>query len=165
LRELVQYLLKHCGGVVLAGAAAFRANSRKCPFDGAAARSVEFAKGQFANGQFVVVINHGTAPCCGGLLRAVAVSGLCAAANGLTVTRVTQSNQATVIFQTRPLGVETGRTDRLMQRLQLVQTFAAAVVSDSQNPTAAARLIDYLSSDSDRLLAAIKRAGMERPRA
>jgi molybdate transport system substrate-binding protein len=52
-----------------------------------------------------------------------------------------------------------------MQRLQLVQTFAAAVVSDSQNPTAAARLIDYLSSDSDRLLAAIKRAGMERPRA
>lgn len=49
--------------------------------------------------------------------------------------------------------------------LQLVQTFTAAVVSDAENPEAAARLIDYLSSGSDRLLAAIKRAGMERPRA
>ena len=48
--------------------------------------------------------------------------------------------------------------------LQLVQTFTAAVVSNAQNPEAAARLIDFLSSGSDRLLAAIKRAGMERPR-
>jgi molybdate transport system substrate-binding protein len=48
--------------------------------------------------------------------------------------------------------------------LQLVQTFTAAVVSDSQKPEAAERLIDFLSSGSDRLLAAIKRAGMERPR-
>jgi molybdate transport system substrate-binding protein len=49
--------------------------------------------------------------------------------------------------------------------LQLVQTFTAAVVSDSQKPEAAARLIDFLASGSDRLLTAIKRAGMERPRA
>ncbi|MBR0801835.1 substrate-binding domain-containing protein [Bradyrhizobium jicamae] len=48
--------------------------------------------------------------------------------------------------------------------LQLVQTFTAAVVSDSQTPDAARGLIDFLSSDSDNLLAAIKRAGMERPR-
>jgi molybdate transport system substrate-binding protein len=48
--------------------------------------------------------------------------------------------------------------------LQLVQTFTAAIVSDSQKPKAAERLIDFLSSGSDRLLAAIKRAGMERPR-
>jgi molybdate transport system substrate-binding protein len=48
--------------------------------------------------------------------------------------------------------------------LQLVQTFTAAIVSDSQKPKAAARLIDFLSSGSDRLLTAIKRAGMERPR-
>jgi molybdate transport system substrate-binding protein len=48
--------------------------------------------------------------------------------------------------------------------LQLVQTFTAAIVRDSQKPKAAERLIDFLSSGSDRLLAAIKRAGMERPR-
>ncbi|MBR0939506.1 extracellular solute-binding protein [Bradyrhizobium jicamae] len=48
--------------------------------------------------------------------------------------------------------------------LQLVQTFTAAVVSDSQTPDAARRLIDFLSSDTENLLAAIKCAGMERPR-
>ena len=48
--------------------------------------------------------------------------------------------------------------------LQLVQTFTAAIVSDAQAPEAAKRLIDFLSLDSDILLAAIKRAGMERPR-
>jgi molybdate transport system substrate-binding protein len=47
--------------------------------------------------------------------------------------------------------------------LQLVQTFAAAIVSDSQAPEAAKRLIDFLSSDSDSLRAAIKRAGMDFP--
>ncbi|MGY4158891.1 molybdate transport system substrate-binding protein [Bradyrhizobium sp. USDA 4461] len=45
--------------------------------------------------------------------------------------------------------------------LQLVQTFTAAIVNDAKAPEAAKRLIDFLSSDSDRLLAAIKRAGME----
>ncbi|WP_431014907.1 substrate-binding domain-containing protein [Bradyrhizobium pachyrhizi] len=48
--------------------------------------------------------------------------------------------------------------------LQLVQTFTAAIVSDAQAPEAAKRLIDFLVSDSDILLTAIKRAGMERPR-
>lgn len=52
----------------------------------------------------------------------------------------------------------------LPPNLQLVQTFTAAIVSDSQAPEAARRLIDFLSSDTDNLLAAIKRAGMERPR-
>jgi molybdate transport system substrate-binding protein len=47
--------------------------------------------------------------------------------------------------------------------LQLVQTFTAAIVGDSQAPDAAKRLIDFLSRDTDLLLAAIKRAGMERP--
>ncbi|UGY16402.1 substrate-binding domain-containing protein [Bradyrhizobium septentrionale] len=47
--------------------------------------------------------------------------------------------------------------------LQLVQTFTAAVVSDSKAAEAARRLIDFLSSDTEILLAAIKRAGMERP--
>ena len=46
--------------------------------------------------------------------------------------------------------------------LQLILTFAAAIVKDCQMPEAAKRLIDFLSSDSDDLLAAIKRAGMER---
>ena len=49
--------------------------------------------------------------------------------------------------------------------LQLVQTFTAAVVSDSKLPDAARRLIDFLSSDTAILRAAIRRAGMERPRA
>ncbi|UFX47526.1 substrate-binding domain-containing protein [Bradyrhizobium sp. 41S5] len=48
--------------------------------------------------------------------------------------------------------------------LQLVQTFTAAVVSDSKSPDAARRLIDFLSSDTDVLRAAIRRAGMERAR-
>lgn len=48
--------------------------------------------------------------------------------------------------------------------LQLVQTFAAAVVNDSKSPDAARRLIDFLSSDTAILRAAIRRAGMERPR-
>ena len=48
--------------------------------------------------------------------------------------------------------------------LQLVQTFTAAVVSDSKSPDAARRLIDFLSSDTAILRAAIRRAGMERPR-
>ncbi|GKQ52728.1 substrate-binding domain-containing protein [Bradyrhizobium sp. Ce-3] len=48
--------------------------------------------------------------------------------------------------------------------LQLVQTFTAAVVSDASAPEAASRLIDFLSSDTDLMRAAIKRAGMERPR-
>jgi len=52
----------------------------------------------------------------------------------------------------------------LPPNLQLVQTFTAAIVSDSKAPEAARRLIDFLSLDSDHLLAAIKRAGMERPR-
>jgi molybdate transport system substrate-binding protein len=52
---------------------------------------------------------------------------------------------------------------RLPPDLQLVLTFAAAIVKDCQMPEAAKRLIDFLSSDSDELLAAIKRAGMERP--
>ncbi|MGY3587517.1 molybdate transport system substrate-binding protein [Bradyrhizobium sp. USDA 4341] len=47
--------------------------------------------------------------------------------------------------------------------LQLVQTFTAAVVGDSKSPDAARRLIDFLSSDTAILRAAIKRAGMERP--
>jgi molybdate transport system substrate-binding protein len=47
--------------------------------------------------------------------------------------------------------------------LQLVQTFTAAVVSDSKAAEAARRLIDFLSSDSDIMHAAIKRAGMARP--
>ncbi|KWV51444.1 hypothetical protein AS156_12765 [Bradyrhizobium macuxiense] len=51
----------------------------------------------------------------------------------------------------------------LPANLQLVQTFTAAIVNDSQAPDAAKRLIDFLSADSDHLLAAIKRAGMERP--
>jgi molybdate transport system substrate-binding protein len=48
--------------------------------------------------------------------------------------------------------------------LQLVQTFTAAIVGDSTAPEAAGRLIEFLSSDTDLLLAAIRRAGMERPR-
>ncbi|HVV39489.1 MAG TPA: substrate-binding domain-containing protein [Nitrobacter sp.] len=52
----------------------------------------------------------------------------------------------------------------LPPNLQLVQTFTAAIVSDSEAPEAARRLIDFLSSDTDNVLAAIKRAGMERPR-
>lgn len=51
----------------------------------------------------------------------------------------------------------------LPSSLQLVQTFTAAIVNDSQAPEAAKRLIDFLSSNTDNLLAAIKRAGMERP--
>lgn len=51
----------------------------------------------------------------------------------------------------------------LPSNLQLVQTFTAAIVSDSQALEAARRLVDYLSSDTDLLHAAIKRAGMERP--
>jgi molybdate transport system substrate-binding protein len=47
--------------------------------------------------------------------------------------------------------------------LQIVLTFAAAIVRDCRMPEAAKRLIDFLSSDTDTLLAAIKRAGMERP--
>ncbi|NEU95212.1 ABC transporter substrate-binding protein [Bradyrhizobium sp. UFLA 03-164] len=52
----------------------------------------------------------------------------------------------------------------LPANLQLVQTFTAAVVSDSRAPEAAMRLIGFLASDSDILRAAIERAGMERPR-
>lgn len=52
----------------------------------------------------------------------------------------------------------------LPAELQLVQTFTAAVVSDAKEPDAAQRLIEFLSSDTGVLLAAIKRAGMERPR-
>lgn len=52
----------------------------------------------------------------------------------------------------------------LPSNLQLVQTFTAAIVDDTQAPSAARRLIDFLSDDSDILLAAIKRAGMGRPR-
>ncbi|MGY4472865.1 substrate-binding domain-containing protein [Bradyrhizobium sp. USDA 3364] len=48
--------------------------------------------------------------------------------------------------------------------LQLVQIFTAAVVSDSESPEAARLLIEFLSSDTDILRAAIKRVGMERPR-
>lgn len=51
----------------------------------------------------------------------------------------------------------------LPSSLQLVQTFTAAIVNDTQAPEAAKRLIDFLSSNADNLLAAIKRAGMERP--
>lgn len=51
----------------------------------------------------------------------------------------------------------------LPPNLQLVQTFTAAIVSDAKAPEAAKRLIDFLSSDSDILRAAIKRAGMGRP--
>ncbi|MCC8938813.1 substrate-binding domain-containing protein [Bradyrhizobium sp. Arg68] len=47
----------------------------------------------------------------------------------------------------------------LPPNFQLVQTFTAAVVSDSRAPEAARRLIDFLS-----MRAAIKRAGMARPR-
>ncbi|MBS0528577.1 MAG: ABC transporter substrate-binding protein, partial [Proteobacteria bacterium] len=47
--------------------------------------------------------------------------------------------------------------------LQLVQTFTAAIVSESKAPEAAKRLIDFLALDTEHLLAAIKRAGMERP--
>ncbi len=50
----------------------------------------------------------------------------------------------------------------LPENLQLVQTFTAAVVCDTAMPEAARRLIDFLSSDNDQLLAAIKRAGMGR---
>ncbi|VIO76280.1 Aconitate isomerase [Bradyrhizobium ivorense] len=52
----------------------------------------------------------------------------------------------------------------LPPNFQLVQTFTAAVVSDSRAPEAARRLIDFLSADTDLMRAAIKRAGMERPR-
>ena len=52
----------------------------------------------------------------------------------------------------------------LPPNLQLVQTFTAAIVNDAQSPDTAKRLIDFLSSDSDDLRAAIKRAGMARPR-
>lgn len=52
----------------------------------------------------------------------------------------------------------------LPSSLQLVQTFTAAIVNDTQAPEAAKHLIDFLSSNTDNLLAAIKRAGMERPR-
>ena len=58
-------------------------------------------------------------------------------------------------------GVET--VGLLPPNLQLVQTFSAAIVSDSQVPGAAKRLIDFLSSGSDSLLAATKRAGMGWP--
>ena len=51
----------------------------------------------------------------------------------------------------------------LPPNLQLVQTFTAAIVGDSQAPDAAKRLIDFLSRDTDLMLVAIKRAGMERP--
>ena len=52
----------------------------------------------------------------------------------------------------------------LPPNFQLVQTFTAAVVSGSRAPEAARRLIDFLSADTDLMRAAIKRAGMERPR-
>ena len=52
----------------------------------------------------------------------------------------------------------------LPAEFQLVQTFTAAVVSDCKAPEAAKRLVDFLASDSEILLAAVKRAGMERPR-
>ena len=47
--------------------------------------------------------------------------------------------------------------------LQLIVTFTAAIVKDCQMPEAAKRLIDFLSSDTDDLLAAIQRVGMELP--
>ena len=47
--------------------------------------------------------------------------------------------------------------------LQLIVTSTAAIVRYCQMPEAAKRLIDFLSSDNDDLLAAIKRAGMEQP--
>jgi hypothetical protein len=40
-----------------------------------------------------------------------------------------------------------------------------AKVKDGKGTEAAKRLIDFISTDTDDLLAAIKRAGMERPRA
>ncbi|MEN3347635.1 MAG: molybdate transport system substrate-binding protein [Bradyrhizobium sp.] len=52
----------------------------------------------------------------------------------------------------------------LPPNFQLVQTFTAAVVSDSGAPEAAMRLIDFLSADTDLMRTAIRRAGMERPR-
>ncbi|AUC98526.1 hypothetical protein CWS35_32985 [Bradyrhizobium sp. SK17] len=51
----------------------------------------------------------------------------------------------------------------LPKNLQLVQTFTAALVCDTKVPETARRLIDFLSSDNDRLLEAIKQAGMGRP--
>ncbi|MBR0872964.1 substrate-binding domain-containing protein [Bradyrhizobium tropiciagri] len=52
----------------------------------------------------------------------------------------------------------------LPANLQLVQTFTAAIVNGAETPDTARRLIDFLASDSDILLSAIKRAGMARPR-
>jgi molybdate transport system substrate-binding protein len=60
-------------------------------------------------------------------------------------------------------GIET--VGLLPPDLQLIVTFTAAIVQDCQMPEAAKHLIDFLSADTDELRAAIKRAGMERPRA
>lgn len=94
----------------------------------------------------------------------------------VTLTLEARGTEAAAALRAGKADLSIGPTSELVQEsgidvvgllpsdLQLVQTFTAAIVSDSTAPEAARRLIDFLSSDTALLLAAIKRAGMERPR-
>ncbi|MDH2382408.1 substrate-binding domain-containing protein [Bradyrhizobium sp. CER78] len=94
----------------------------------------------------------------------------------VTLTLEARGTEAAAALREGKANLSIGPTSELVQEtgidvagllppdLQLVQTFTAAVVSDSTAPEAAGRLIDFLSSDTSLLLTAIRRAGMERPR-